>query len=132
MGEIVGTAVIAVSSLALFALSSVQVAHRTTGSRAGLFSERVVLPELDELPARLVVGMAAAIAASSQLPVAYLLGLPSGQLSTLSSAVLMLELAAALAWTADLAGMRQIGTRLFRPPAAVTFARLGSRRRRAA
>ena len=132
MGEIVGIPVIAVSSLVLFALSSVQVAHRTTGSRAGVLSERVVLPELDELPVRLVAGMAAAIAVSSQLPVAYLLGLPSGHLSAASFALLLIEIVAALAWAADLAGVRRIWSGLVRRPTALTLARIGSRRRRAA
>ena len=132
MGEIVGIPVIAVSSLVLFALSSVQVAHRTTGSRAGALSERVVLPELDALPVRLVAGMAAAIAVSSQLPVAYLLGLPSGQLSAASFALLLIEIVAALAWAADLAGVRRIWSSLVRRPTALTLARIGSRRRRAA
>lgn len=132
MGEILGILVIAVSSLVLFALSSVQVAHRTTGSHAGALSTAIVLPELDELPVRLVAGMAAAIAVSSQLPVVYLLGLPGGQLSAVSFALLLIEVGAALAWTADLAGVRRIRSGLVRLPAAVTLARIGARRRRAA
>src|SRR5688572_2762851 len=116
MGEIVGILVIAVSSLVLFALSSVQVAHRTTGSRAGALSQAIVLPELDELPVRLIAGMAAAIAVSSQLPVVYLLGLPAGDLSAVSFALLLIEVGAALAWTADLAGIRRIGLAFVRRP----------------
>lgn len=132
MGEIVGILVIAVSSLVLFALSSVQVAHRTTRPRVGALSEAIVLPELDELPVRLVAGLAAAIAVSSQLPVAYLLALPGGQLSAFSIALLMIEIAAALAWTADLAGARRVWPGIIRRPTALTLARIGSRRRRAA
>jgi hypothetical protein len=132
MGEIFGVLVIAVSSLVLFALSSVQVAHRIAGARTGALSQAVVLPELDELPVRLVVGMAAAMAVSSQLPVAYLLGLPGGDLSAVSFAVLLIEIGAAFTWTADLAGARRIGLGLVRRPATVTLARIGARRRRAA
>lgn len=132
MGELVGTAVIAVSSLVLFALSSVQVAQRTTGSQAGALSERFVLPELDELPVRLVAGMAAAIAVSSQLPVVYLLGLPGGQLSAFSVALLITEIAAALAWAADLAGARRIWSGMLRRPTSLTLSRIGARGRRAA
>lgn len=132
MGEIVGILVIAVSSLVLFALSSVQVAHRTTRPHAGALSEAIALPELDELPVRLVAGMAAAIAVSSQLPVVYLLGLPSGQLSAVSFALLLIEIAAALAWAADLAGVRRIWSGLVRRPTVVSLSRIGARRRRAA
>ena len=131
MGEIVGILVIAVSSLVLFALSSVQVAHRIAGARAGAQSQAVVLPELDELPVRLVVGMAAAIAVSSQLPVAYLLG-PSGNLSAVSFTVLLIEIVAVLAWTADLAGVRRLGLGIARRRTTVRIVRIGARRHKAA
>ncbi len=132
MGEIFGVLVIAVSSLVLFALSSLQVARRIGGAPAGALSQLLDLPELDELPVRVVAGTAAAIAVSSQLPAAYLLALPAGQLSAASYALLVIEIVAALAWTADLAGVRRIGLGLIRRPATVTLARIGARRRRAA
>jgi hypothetical protein len=132
MGEIFGVLVIAVASLVLFALSSVQVAHRIAGAGRGALSQLFALPELDEFPVRLVAGTAAAIAVSSQLPVAYLLGQPGGYLSAVSFAMLLIEVVAAIAWTADLAGVRRIGLGLVRHQRTVRIVRIGPRRRKAA
>jgi hypothetical protein len=132
MGEIVGVLVIAVASLVLFALSSVQVAHRIAGAGTGALSQAIVLPELDEFPVRLVAGTAAAIAVSSQLPVAYLLGQAAGYLSDVSFVILLMEVVAVLAWTADLAGVRRLGLGIARRRRTVRIVRIGARRHKAA
>jgi hypothetical protein len=132
MGEIFGVLVIAVASLVLFALSSVQVAHRIAGAHTRALSQAIVLPELDELPERVVAGTAAAIAVSSQLPVAYLLGQPGGYLSAVSFAILLIEVVAVLAWTVDLAGVRRLGLGIARSRTTVRIVRIGARRHKAA
>jgi hypothetical protein len=132
MGEIFGVLVIAVASLVLFALSSVQVAHRIAGAHTGAFSQLFVLPEVDELPVRVVLGIASAIAVSSQLPVAYLLALPGGHLSAVSFAFLLIEVVAVLSWTADLSGVRRIGLGMARRRKTVRIVRIGARRHKAA
>lgn len=107
MGELFGVLVIAVSALVLFALSTLQLAHRLADGRLDPLSRTFVLPELDDVPLSVVAGFTAAIAVCSQVPVAYLLGLHGAQLSAISAVCLGLEVVAAVAWMADLAGARQ-------------------------
>lgn len=132
MGELFGILVIAASALILFAVSSVQIAHRVSGPRPDMLSRTFILTELDDLPLPVVAGLAAAIALSSQIPVAYLLGLPGGELSAASSALLLIEVCVALAWSADLAGARTAVRRIARRSTTSGLARIGARRRRAA
>ncbi|MGH2377415.1 MAG: hypothetical protein ACRDGT_02965 [Candidatus Limnocylindria bacterium] len=113
MGELLGPAVIAVSALLLFALASIQLAHRIGSVPLDPLWRAVVLRELDDLPLSLVAGLAAAIAASSQAPVAYLLALHGDALSTLAGACLALELATAALLAAELAGARRRARSLF-------------------
>lgn len=105
MGELFGVLVISASALTLFALATIQVAHRVVGGHVAAQASVLVLPELDDIPFRIVVSFAAAIAAGSQIPVLYLLA-RSGDLSAASAALLSLELVAAMAWAAELAGAR--------------------------
>lgn len=131
MGEIFGVLVIAVSSLVLFALSSIQVAHRFAGAPTGPLSRTLVLPELDELPVRVVVGTAAAIAACSQLAVASLLVLPAHQLSAPSFALLLAEPLVAVGLVSYLIIAPVTARRQLSRPAK-TLERIRARRRRAA
>lgn len=114
MGELFGVLVIAVSALVLFALSTLQLAHRLADGRLDPLSRTFVLPELDDVPLSVVAGFSAAIAVCSQMPVAYLLGLHGAQLLAPSVVLLVIEVAAALAWMADLAGARRGAQNLFR------------------
>ena len=131
MGELFGVLVIAVSSLALFALASLQLAHRLAGSRADAIAPAVVLPELDDLPFRLVASVTGAIAMSSQLPVAYLLGPRVGEISAGSVALLVIEAVAAIGWSLVLVAAPRVRMRMGRRSAA-TLERIGAWRRRAA
>lgn len=114
MAELFGVVVIAVSALMLFALSTLQLAHRLADGRLDPLSRTFVLPELDDVPLSVVAGFTAAVAVCSQVPVAYLIGLHAGQLSAPAVTFLVLEVVAALAWTADLAGARRSARSLFR------------------
>lgn len=132
MAELMGILVIALSSLTLFALASVQVAHRLTGPRDDVITRTVVLPELDDLPLPLVTGLAAAIAASSQLPVAYLVALPVGRLSAGSLAILVAEALVVVGWCAYLSVPRRTARAIMESASVTTFARFVSRSRKAA
>jgi hypothetical protein len=131
MGELFGVLVIAVSSLALFALASLQLAHRLLGSRVDAVAPAAVLPELDDLPFRLVASLTLAIAVSSQLPVAYLLGPRAGEISAASVAVLVIEAVAATGWSLAMVAAPRVRMRMGRRSAA-TLERIGAWRHRAA
>jgi len=132
MGELFGISVIAVSSLVLFALSTIQLAHRLADARLDPLAQTLVLPELDDVPLKVVAGFTAAIAMCSQIPVVYLLGLHGAGLSAASTVCLALEIVAAIAWMTDRAGARRAAGALVRRPTAMKLWRIGVRRRREA
>jgi hypothetical protein len=131
MGELFGVLVIAISSLGLFALASLQLAHRVLGPRVDAIASAVVLAELDDAPFRLVASVTLAIAVSSQLPVAHLLGSRAGELSTASVAVLVIEAVAATAWSLAMAAAPRVRVRMGWRSAA-RLERIATWRRRAA
>ncbi len=99
--------VLAFAALAMFLLSSTQIAYRIRGGALGGVARRFVIPELDVVPAAIVGTVAPLIAAASQLPVSYVLAVREDELSLVGAVLLLLELYAAVGWMAHLTEARR-------------------------